>query len=76
MQDDVLDLSSTEEILGKRQNSDLGKGKPTYPAILGLDESIRIYKDLYKEAMEEISALSVNEKPLQDLTEKLMERTF
>ena len=26
VQDDVLDLSSTEEILGKRQNSDLGKG--------------------------------------------------
>ena len=52
VQDDVLDLSSTEEILGKRQNSDLGKGKPTYPAILGLDESIRVYKDLYKEAIE------------------------
>jgi len=76
VQDDVLDLSSTEEILGKRQNSDLGKGKPTYPAILGLDESIRVYKDLYKEAIEEISSLSVNEKPLRKLTEKLMERDF
>ena len=52
------------------------KDKPTYPAILGLDKSIRIYKDLYKEAMEEISALSVNEKPLRELTEKLMQRDF
>ena len=76
VQDDVLDISSTEEILGKRQNSDIGKGKPTYPAILGLDESIRVYKDLYKEAMDEISDLSVNEELLRQLTEKLMERTF
>ena len=76
VQDDVLDLSSTEEILGKRKNSDLGKGKPTYPAILGLEKSIRVYKDLYKEAIDEISALSVNEKPLRKLTEKLMQRAF
>ena len=39
-------------------------------------ESINTYKGLYKEAMEEISALSVNEKPLRDLTEKLMQRDF
>ena len=76
IQDDVLDISSTEEVLGKRQNSDLVKGKPTYPAILGLDESIKVYQDLYKKAIDEISSLSVNEKPLRKLTEKLMERDF
>ena len=76
VQDDVLDISSTEKVLGKRQNSDLEKGKPTYPTILGLDESIRIYKDLYKEAMDEISDLSVNAEPLRKLTEKLMQRAF
>jgi len=76
VQDDVLEILSTEEILGKRKNSDLGKEKPTYPAILGLDESIRVYKDLYKEAIEEISGLSVNEKTLRKLTEKLMKRDF
>ena len=76
IQDDVLDLSSTEEVLGKRQNSDLVKDKPTYPAILGLDESIKVYQDLYKKAIDEISSLSVNEKPLRKLTEKLMQRDF
>jgi len=76
IQDDVLDVSSTEEVLGKRQNSDSVKDKPTYPAILGLDMSIRIYKDLYREAMEEISNLSVNEETLRKLTEKLMQRDF
>ncbi|SVC55108.1 uncharacterized protein METZ01_LOCUS307962 [marine metagenome] len=76
IQDDVLEISSTEEVLGKRQNSDLEKEKPTYPAILGLDESIRVYKDLYKEAIEDISGLSVNAEPLRKLTEKLMYRDF
>jgi len=76
IQDDVLDISSTEEVLGKRQNSDLVMDKPTYPAILGLDESIKVYQDLYKKAIDEISSLSVNEKPLRKLTEKLMERDF
>ena len=76
IQDDVLDVSGTEEILGKRKNSDLDKGKPTYPAILGLSESIRLYNELYKKAIDGISALSVNEKTLRKLTEKLMQRTF
>ena len=76
IQDDVLDISSAEEVLGKRQNSDLVKDKPTYPAILGLDDSIKVYQDLYKKAIDEISSLSVNEKPLRKLTEKLMQRDF
>lgn len=76
IQDDVLDISSAEEVLGKRQNSDLVKDKPTYPAILGLDESIKVYQDLYKKAIDEISSLSVNEIPLRKLTEKLMQRDF
>ena len=76
VQDDVLDLTSTEEVLGKRQNSDINKEKPTYPALLGVDESIKVYKNLYEEAIEEITSLSVKCQPLITLTEKLMERSF
>ena len=76
VQDDVLDITTSVDILGKRQNSDAIKRKPSYPSILGLDESIKIYKKLYKEALEEISKLSVNEEPLRDLTKKLMQRSF
>jgi len=76
IQDDVLEITSTEDVLGKRQNSDLAKGKPTYPSIIGVDESIRIYKDLYKKSIVDISGLSVNADPLRKLTEKLMKRDF
>jgi len=76
VQDDVLDVTTSDEILGKRQNSDSVKNKPSYPSILGLDESVKKYESLYREALDEISFLSVDEKPLKDLTVKLMERSF
>lgn len=40
MQDDLLDLTSTEEALGKPVGSDLREGKATYPVLLLLEESI------------------------------------
>ena len=76
IQDDVLDVTTSSEVLGKRQNSDAVKNKPSYPSILGLDESVKKYESLYQKAIDEISNLSVNEKPLRDLTIKLMKRSF
>ena len=37
IQDDILDATSTSEVMGKRVGKDEGKGKITYPKLLGLD---------------------------------------
>ncbi len=37
IQDDILDATATEATLGKRAGKDEGRGKITYPALLGLD---------------------------------------
>ena len=37
IQDDILDATATDETLGKRAGKDAGRGKITYPALLGLD---------------------------------------
>jgi geranylgeranyl diphosphate synthase, type II len=37
--DDILDVTSTPEQLGKATNKDASKGKNTYPSLLGLEES-------------------------------------
>lgn len=37
IQDDLLDATSTAEQMGKRVGKDAGKGKITYPRLLGLD---------------------------------------
>ena len=76
VQDDVLDVTTSGEILGKRQNSDAVRNKPSYPSILGLDESVNKYEGLYQKALDEISQLSVNEESLRDLTIKLKKRSF
>ena len=42
--DDVLDVEGSEEALGKTAGKDAAAGKPTYPAIFGIDESRRLAK--------------------------------
>ena len=74
IQDDVLDVTTVDEVLGKRQNSDSNKNKPSYPSIIGVDDSIKIFKELYKEALDEISYLSVDAEPLRTITRELMNR--
>ena len=76
IQDDVLDVTTSEEVLGKRQNSDAVKNKPSYPAIIGLNESIKTFENLYQNAQEELSHLSVDSGPLSLLTTRLMNRSY
>ena len=75
IQDDVLDVTTVDEVLGKRQNSDSNKNKPSYPSIIGTDESIKIFKELYQDALNEISLLSVDAEPLRIITRELMNRS-
>ena len=39
IQDDVLDIESNSATLGKTAGKDAAAGKPSYPALFGLDES-------------------------------------
>ena len=76
IQDDVLDVLGSDQSLGKRQNSDLKKGKPTYPSLIGIEESKKAYKGLYGQGIEELSGLSVNATALIDLTNKIVRRDY
>jgi geranylgeranyl pyrophosphate synthase len=76
IQDDVLDVTTSDKLLGKRQNSDAIKNKPSYPSIIGLDESIKTYENLYQSSLDELLKLSVQSEPLRLLTKRLMNRAF
>ena len=76
VQDDVLDVTTSDNILGKRQNSDSTKNKPSYPSIIGIDESIKIFKKLYQDALDELSLLSVDASPLRKITRELLSRSY
>ncbi len=51
VQDDVLDVIGDETRLGKSQGADARLNKPTYPALLGLDEARDFARQLCQDAV-------------------------
>lgn len=51
IQDDLLDATSTTEQMGKRVGKDEGKGKITYPLLLGLDGARKALADATDQAL-------------------------
>ncbi len=76
IQDDVLDVLTPEALLGKKQNSDIDKDKPTYPSLLGLNKATNAYQTLYNKALNSVDQLSVDSEKLRQLVEKLRLRRF
>ena len=55
--DDILDIVSTTEELGKDAGSDVERGKATYPALMGLEKSRERAKELYEESIKTLDDL-------------------
>lgn len=51
IRDDILDVSGTEEALGKRVGADAKHGKSTYPSLLGLDQAHALFEEQLHEAL-------------------------
>ncbi|MFT7459960.1 MAG: geranylgeranyl pyrophosphate synthase [Planctomycetota bacterium] len=52
VQDDILDIESDTETMGKPQGSDIARNKPTYPNLLGLEGAKETARKLHDEAIE------------------------
>ena len=72
--DDILDIVGDEKVLGKPIGSDIENHKSTYPALIGLDESRKVAKNLIEEAKESISKLSGDSEFLKDLADYIISR--
>src|SRR5271155_3856767 len=72
--DDVLDLTQTSEQLGKTAGKDAAAEKTTYPALFGIDESIRKADALVDQACGELSEYGAAASTLKDLARYLVER--
>jgi geranylgeranyl pyrophosphate synthase len=75
VQDDVLDVVADTETLGKPQGSDLAADKPTYPALMGLEQAQQKAKDLIAEAQQQLDALDHDGTVLTALANYVVERT-
>jgi len=59
--DDILEVTSDEETLGKNIDSDSKNKKSTYINVLGIDAAIKRSKELCESAMLDISVLKIKE---------------
>ena len=72
--DDILDLSSTAEQLGKTIGKDHKQGKVTYPAVVGVAESRKILGQLTEQALQTLSAFDSRAERLRELARELATR--
>ncbi|CAK4066973.1 (2E,6E)-farnesyl diphosphate synthase [Vibrio sp. 16] len=74
VQDDILDVISDTETLGKPQGSDQELNKSTYPALLGLEGAINKAHTLLKEALQALDAIPYNTELLEEFARYVIER--
>ena len=73
IQDDILDVVSSEEELGKPIGSDAENGKSTYITLFGREKAEEMAEDYTKKAIDSLNIFENNEE-LISLAEKLMKR--
>lgn len=74
IQDDVLDVTSTLEVLGKPVGSDEKNNKATYVTFEGLDKAVFDVERISKEAEEQLDDLGYDDAFLKELFEYLIHR--
>jgi len=74
IQDDILDATSTEAAMGKRVGKDQGKGKITYPLLLGLEGARKELQAATERALCQLQSLP-NPHSLNALATFLAERS-
>src|SRR5215475_10217657 len=72
--DDVLDVTQTSEQLGKTAGKDTAAEKATYPALFGIDESIKKADQLVKDGFGALDSFGDRAEPLKELARFLVER--
>lgn len=74
IQDDILDVTSTDEVLGKPTGSDAKNGKMTYVSLKGIEQARTDDKALSEEAARLLAGASGRNLFLEELVRQLMTR--
>ena len=73
--DDILDITATQEELGKTAGKDQKAQKVTYPSLWGLEESQRQAQQLVKAASAELAPFGERARPLLAIADFITNRT-
>ncbi|WP_373083386.1 polyprenyl synthetase family protein [Zhongshania sp.] len=74
VQDDIIDIESNTETLGKTQGADQALNKPTFPSLLGMTKAKQLAQDLHTEALQALSGFDERAAPLRDLSHYIIAR--
>lgn len=72
--DDVLDVESASATLGKTAGKDAAAGKPTYPALFGLERSRRLAAECLERAHGHLAAASLQDSHLAGIARWIVNR--
>ncbi|WP_110642146.1 (2E,6E)-farnesyl diphosphate synthase [Salinicola sp. CPA57] len=72
--DDVLDVTGDTQTLGKISGADARREKPTYPALLGVEQAKDRARELLNEALESLEPLGEAGQPLAALARFMIDR--
>jgi geranylgeranyl pyrophosphate synthase len=72
--DDLLDVTATPEQMGKATGKDAGRGKNTYPSLIGVEESRREAGEQLAAAVRAVERLGRQSEGLQVLSRFVVER--
>lgn len=72
--DDILNVEGQAALLGKSTGSDRSRGKATYPALLGIEESKRKARELVGMAVDALKSFGGEADPLREIAHFIIER--
>jgi len=72
--DDILDITGTQEQIGKDTGSDLKKGKKTFPSFYGIEESRRRAREVADRAVASLKEFDRKADPLRELAKYIVHR--
>ena len=76
IQDDLLDVVGDTTTLGKATGADRERGKPTHPAIIGVEASQERVRLLHGQALQALTPFGNRAEPLRSLSDWLLSRSY
>ena len=73
--DDILDVSASSEQLGKTAGKDVQAAKCTYPAVVGIEKSRQLGRQLAQEAIDALQPFGARADILRQLADALLQRS-
>lgn len=75
VQDDILDVISDTDTLGKQQGADIARNKPTYVSLLGLDAAKAKANELHRQALGALTEFGDSAIHLRQLAGYIVDRS-